>query len=298
MRTRIAPTPSGYLHTGNGMAFLFTFLLARRCGAKLLLRIDDLDNARFRPAYLDDIFEQLGWLGIAWEEGPTGPDDFLARWSQNCRQDLYANALQYLRSQGLLYACTCSRSQLAGQELYPRTCLYNGWPLDSPQVTWRFHMKADDVWWYEWPDRRVKAKPAALIGDIVLRKKDGKAAYQLASVVDDKFFDVDMVVRGEDLWPSTAAQVAIESQLAWASRSVRYLHHGLLRDEKGQKLSKSQDATDLRTFRGQYPDPVSFYRLTAAALGLSATDVNSLSDLQYLFDRLSDAQIGGFLRQG
>ncbi|MEO8734552.1 MAG: glutamate--tRNA ligase family protein, partial [Flavobacteriales bacterium] len=93
MRTRIAPTPSGYLHAGNGAAFFATWKIARSIGAKLLLRIDDLDAERVRPEYVADVFETLRWCGIDWDEGPKNANDFSQHWSQHLRLAHYATLI-------------------------------------------------------------------------------------------------------------------------------------------------------------------------------------------------------------
>jgi glutamyl-tRNA synthetase len=117
LRTRIAPTPSGFLHAGNAVNFLITHELARAARGTLLLRIDDLDAERARPEYLDDIFRSLEWLGIDWDEGPTGPEDFLRNWSQRSRIERYSELLLGLRKGGHLYACECSRKAVPGLHL-------------------------------------------------------------------------------------------------------------------------------------------------------------------------------------
>src|ERR1044072_3055513 len=112
-RTRIAPTPSGYLHIGNAFSFLLTALHAKKRGASLLLRIDDIDDERKRPEYVNDIFTSLEWLGIEWNEGPSGPEDFELNWSQNRRLDIYKGILPRLREAEIIFACECSRKKLA-----------------------------------------------------------------------------------------------------------------------------------------------------------------------------------------
>ncbi len=109
MHTRIAPTPSGYLHAGNGAAFILAWKLAREAGGKILLRIDDLDAERVRPEYVEDIFETLHWLGVEWDEGPRNTDELQSTWSQHLRMARYQELVEQLREGGHLYACSCSR---------------------------------------------------------------------------------------------------------------------------------------------------------------------------------------------
>src|SRR3954452_6220982 len=105
-KTRIAPTPSGYLHIGNALSFLITAGLAKQAGAKLLLRIDDLDSARTQKPYLEDIFDTLRFLQIECDEGPKNYAEYKSRWSQVHRMHLYNAALQQLAAAELVYACT------------------------------------------------------------------------------------------------------------------------------------------------------------------------------------------------
>jgi glutamyl/glutaminyl-tRNA synthetase len=127
--SRLAPTPSGFLHLGNAVNFTLTWLLTRRAGGTLHLRIDDLDRARFRPAYLTNIFQTLEWLGLDYDHGPTGPDDFERHYSQRHFLAAYEATLQAARTAHphLFYACRCSRTELSraattGSHTYPGTC--------------------------------------------------------------------------------------------------------------------------------------------------------------------------------
>ncbi|MBL8001245.1 MAG: hypothetical protein JNL05_04710 [Flavobacteriales bacterium] len=258
-RTRIAPTPSGLLHPGNGAAFVLTWKLARRAGGTILLRIDDLDAERARPAYVEDIFRTIEWLGIDWDEGPTGPSDLEARWSQQQRIDRYLEAVERLRSSGRLYACTCSRTEL------PRcTCRTAGRPLDAVGVSWRLDLlTAPAVPMRRWPGAGVALEPARLMPqDPVIRQRNGRPAYQVASLVDDLDHRIDLVVRGEDLLPSTACQLYMAGLLNEPRfGQATFVHHGLLTDEQGAKLSKSQGAGALQAMRQQGVGPERIHAL-------------------------------------
>jgi glutamyl/glutaminyl-tRNA synthetase len=259
-RTRLAPTPSGYLHTGNALNFLLTERLARSNGARVLLRIDDLDAERVRPEYLEDIFRSLEWLGIVWDEGPSGPDDFQANWSQQLRLPQYHTLLGSLRDQGVLYACDCSRSalrNLASDGRYTGTCRDRGLELDAPDVAWRLNigdapvMQVPELWGMTIPVDLVHA-----MGDPVLRQRNGRPAYQLASLADDVQYGITFIVRGMDLLPSSACQLHIARLLGLSTfEQVRFLHHPLITDEAGQKLSKSAGATSLKAMREAGVEP-------------------------------------------
>jgi glutamyl-tRNA synthetase len=233
-RTRLAPTPSGFLHLGNAASFLLTSELARKHGSKVLLRIDDLDRERVRPEYVQDIFDTLNWLGITWDEGPRDAKSFERTWSQVHRRDLYAAALDKLRDAGMLFACTCSRSQLAaeGTEGYSGTCLHRDLPLDTPGAAWRI---------------RTGENIPPSVRHAIVRKKNGDAAYQLASVVDDLQFGIDLVVRGEDLHDSTLVQQYIAEALGESAfAAIRFYHHPLMTGPDGQKMSKSAGDTSIK----------------------------------------------------
>jgi len=243
-KTRIAPTPSGFLHEGNAFAFLLTAQLAKRHGASVLLRIDDLDNDRKRPEYVADIFETLHWLGIRWDEGPSNPKELDTEWSQHHRLALYEDALTKLRKKGLLYACRCSRKQLSELESPAddaHTCRNGHLPLDMPDTAWRILIPAAaTVCFRNLNGDMVTLCPSQLLPDPVVRRRDGIPAYQVASVCDDVHFGIDLIVRGEDLLASTAGQFFIAQQLRFDGfLNATFHHHPLILDEKGEKWSKS-----------------------------------------------------------
>jgi glutamyl-tRNA synthetase len=232
---RLAPTPSGFLHIGNALNFRLNQEASQRVpDSKLLLRIDDLDAARKKPEYIDDIFESLTWLGIDWDLGPKTPHDFEQNWSQYKRMDLYEETLQKLRASGLLYACQKSRKEIDsfGADFLPK--LRNqGLSLDAKDVAWRIRTPDD------FP-----------LPDFVVRKKDGIPAYQIASLADDVHFGITHIVRGKDLEASTKAQIFLAEILDLkAFLAIKFEHHALVLDKNGEKLSKSQGATSLKSMR-------------------------------------------------
>lgn len=270
MKTRIAPTPSGYLHAGNGAAFVLAWRLAREAGGQVLLRIDDLDAERVRPEYVEDIFATLRWLGVDWDEGPQNPEELQLRWSQHLRMAEYAAMVRQLRAGGHLYACTCSRREVAartGTGVYDGHCRERGLPMDLPERAWRLRMPREgQVEWRTWPDGVVRHAPLDL-PDPVVRQRDGRAAYQVASLCDDARFGISLVVRGEDLLPSTAVQQYMAMLLGMQSfRQALFLHHPLVLDEQGRKRSKSQGAASLREVRMRGGDPAGVLQLAGALL--------------------------------
>lgn len=234
--TRLAPTPSGYLHAGNAVNFLLVRWLADDLGARVVLRIDDLDTDRSRPAYVDDIFAVLDWLGIAWDEGPSSAADLVARFSLELRRDAHYAVAQHLLEIGQAYPCACSRRDGGGQRCVAQ-CRAAGLPWRAGQTALRLHIPAGT---------RATAEGeavdlAAAVGDPILWRREGQASYHLANVVEDQRMRVTHVVRGADLRESSALHVHLAGLLgADAVAQARYLHHPLLVDAAGGKLSKSQ----------------------------------------------------------
>jgi glutamyl-tRNA synthetase len=269
LRTRFAPTPSGYLHLGNAWSFVLTWLAARSQGGTVRLRIDDLDGARFRDEYLDDIFDSLRWLGLDWDSGPRDAADFRASHSQRLRAARYEEAVEALRAGGKAYACACSREQLrqaGGGPIYPGTCRELG--LDDSGQALRYRMPPGTARARDPEGGAFELHPARDLGDFVLRRRDGAPSYQIASLADDEDAGINFIVRGLDLVPSTGAQLSLAAALGLEGfPQARFWHHALLIDDAGRKLSKSEGAESLRALRGRLDSPAAVYRFFAAAMG-------------------------------
>ena len=265
-KTRIAPTPSGYLHVGNVLSFAVTALLARKSGAKILLRIDDLDQPRINKLYLQDIFDTLNFLEIPWDEGPRNLQDFETGYSQLHRLPMYKEALKQLADEGLVFACTCSRSQLTIGEC---SCFEKKIPLSAQNTCWRLLTGVNtEIQVKNYNGNITKALLPDEMHNFVVKKKDGFPAYQLTSVIDDLFFGVDLVVRGEDLWPSTLAQHLLANVLKKNGfADVTFYHHPLLM-EAGKKISKSAGAVSIRYLRESGKKPTDIYTTIAGMLGI------------------------------
>ncbi|MEW6470275.1 MAG: glutamate--tRNA ligase family protein [Bacteroidota bacterium] len=272
-RTRLAPTPSGYLHLGNAFSFALTAALARKYGARILLRIDDLDRERCGLKYVQDIFDTLDYLEIPWDEGPRNIKEYRDSYSQAHRLHLYETMLEELRAAGHIYACTCSRSDVARESaegIYPGTCRIRNIPVNTRDACWRLDTSRAGTVRVKMPGGQMRESPfPASMRDFVVRKKDGFPAYQLASVADDAHFSVDLVVRGEDLWPSTCAQLYLSSALGKSAFGhTSFFHHRLLAGPDGKKLSKSAGDTAVRQLRKQGMKPAHVYSLMAGALAI------------------------------
>lgn len=269
---RYAPSATGFAHPGTALAALLCWLDARSRGARVVLRLEDLDSARCRPAYAEALVADLSWLGLAW--------DGLVR--QSDAPERYDDALDRLTAAGLLYPCRCSRKDIraAGELLpggghrYPNTCRDRPLPA-AGQGGWR---ATADPLRVKLPDARVVLRdesgddlsqnPVAVFGDPVVRRRDGAPAYHLASVVDDCASGVTRIVRGRDLAPLTATQVALARLLGLPSPVYR--HHLLLLEARGGKLAKLHGSVSLPELRPHYDAPA-LCGVLAQAAGLRAT---------------------------
>ncbi len=272
-KTRIAPTPSGFLHTGNILSFAITAALARQSGAKILLRIDDIDQSRANPQFVQDVFDTLNFLQLPWDEGPRNVKDFEDNYSQMYRLDQYNSALDQLRTNNLVYACDCSRRQLNEREC---SCIEKQLYLDAENVSWRMITGINkDVTVKDYKGKLITAILPGEMWDFIVRKKDGFPAYQLTSVVDDLFYGVDLVIRGEDLWASTLAQHQLASALGKSKfGKITFYHHSLITDSSGNKLSKSAGATSIKYLRENGKSAEDVYQLIAALLDIKEPIMN------------------------
>ncbi len=300
LKTRLAPTPSGFLHLGNGASFVATWALARAFGGQILLRIDDLDAERMRPEYVEDIFRTLDWLGLDWDEGPFSVEDFSRNWSQHLRLDMYEKALSDLKKTGNLYACHCSRKDIklhSKNGLYPNTCRQNRL-LDientanyEKNTAWRIIVEENKNVSFNRFDEKTSARfqtsptlmPINLsqtMGDFIVRQKNGLPSYQLASLMDDGYFNINFIVRGEDLLHSTAAQISLAEQLNQTDfLNTNFWHHPLIVDADGSKLSKSEGAASLLAFREKNNSANIVAKQAAKWLGFVNFDGKTASEL-------------------
>lgn len=266
-KTRLAPTPSGFLHLGNILSFSITAALARKTGTNILLRIDDLDQLRVNEQYLQDIFDTLNFLEIPWDEGPRDMKEFKNCYSQLHRMAHYEKALNQLAENRHVFACICSRAQLQNNEC---VCHQKEIPLDTDNVSWRLitntgkglkikNYKGEYAW----------AILPQEMNNFIVRKKDGMPAYQLTSVIDDLLYGTDLVIRGEDLWPSTVAQHLLATMLEKNKfNETAFYHHPLLMETSGKKLSKSAGATSVNNLRENGKSAKNIYQLIANILDI------------------------------
>lgn len=266
--SRIAPTPSGYLHIGNAVNFIITWLYVQKFNGELILRIDDLDSSRVRDKYIDDIFFQLDWLGITFDKGPSGAEDFKNKYSQKYRITLYDDFIKSIKFNGaVLYNCSCSRTMI--KKLYNNS-IYRGHCRNlSLKDFSNTRIKVDDLDLFE------------LLGDFIVYQKNNKPSYQVASLVDDIFYKVNLIIRGGDLWPSTQAQGYLSRFVNDNPfKNIVCFHHPLLRDAQNSKLSKSSGATSLKELRKDKSSLQCVYNLVSRVLDINikVDNLNNLLD--------------------
>ena len=269
---RFAPSPTGYLHEGHLLSALYVWAAAAKWGLKVHLRIEDHDQSRARPAYIEGIREDLAWLGFRYDSESI----------QSKRSAIYEAALQKLEAKSLVYPCYCSRKQLqdenpkseTGEIIYQGKCFFRRQPYKASNATnavghgraeWlgqersdcpktsdesaphnlRFIVSDKVIHWCDLRLGDFHENPKLQCGDFPIRDREGQWTYQFAVCVDDIDENITHIVRGEDIRNSTARQIALMEALGRTERPV-YLHHPLIVDENNKKLSKRELAHSLR----------------------------------------------------
>ena len=261
--TRFAPSPTGYLHLGHVVNAIYVWGLARALKGRVLLRIEDHDRLRSRRTFEDAILEDLSWLGFVPDEG-LHP---LRRQSEH--DAAYLRALSALQATHRVFACDCSRKEIA-QERYPGRCRHRRLrPGDTPSRGTGIRVVLDDEpeGFNDLALGAIVQRPAEQCGDLLLRDRDGHWTYQFAVTVDDMNDGIDLVIRGQDLLSSTGRQIKLARMLGRAS-VPHFFHHPLILKPDGQKLSKASGDTGVRDLRVAGERPSTVIGLAAAALGL------------------------------
>ena len=286
---RLAPSPTGGLHLGHARTFLIAWLAARSQGDRVVLRVEDIDAGRVQVGMIEEAIFDLQWLGLDWDEGPDigGPH---APYLQSRRQELYNEALDRLKSQELVYPCTCTRSDIArmasaphltdAEPLYPGTCRHRSvadashLAAEGQLFAWRFRVNPGQISWVDGFQGPLSIDPSQVGGDFVVGRSTGEPAYQLAVVVDDEDMGITEVVRGDDLVSSTPRQILLYQALELPIPA--FTHVPLVVDFEGNKLSKRNRAIKLSSLSAADVDP---RRVVAwLALGCGWTNEFTLSD--------------------
>ncbi len=272
--TRFAPSPSGHLHLGHAYSAKLNYDFARKNGGMFILRIEDIDHLRCKLEYEKSIFEDLHWLGLSWPEP-------VRRQSEHF--DDYQQALSKLREMNLLYPCFCTRKDIKkeieessraphmppkmGPEgiIYPGICkkltqkqirqkIDDGVPhalrLDMDQA---LSMIKNPLYWTDLKTGKQKADPA-LLGDVVLARKDFPTSYHLSVVVDDHLQNITNIIRGQDLYYASHFHRLLQHLLGL--KTPIYDHHPLLTTKDGNRLAKRDKSITIKSIRenGVKPD--------------------------------------------
>ena len=271
MITRFAPSPTGPLHLGHAYSALLAYDMACAAGGLFLLRIEDIDQSRARPAWEAQIYDDLHWLGIRWESPVLRQSDNL---------DTYFRAIDQLWWDRLLYRCDCTRANIqaalsAPQEgaygpdgiIYPGTCrntqeMRDHYPQTPPRdaalrldlttypnglapFTFNDTIKGETTF--------TLKQAQSEIGDFIVGRKDSGTSYHLSVVLDDAAQGITDVVRGEDLFEATKIHVMLQRLLGLPTPT--YHHHRLIRDDMGKRLAKRDDARAIAKYRAEGATP-------------------------------------------
>jgi len=265
--TRFAPSPTGRLHLGHAFSALTAYEAARQAGGRFLLRIEDIDQTRCRPAFEQAIYQDLAWLGLDWEQPVRRQSDHF---------ESYRQALHRLDGFGLVYPCFCTRKEIAAEiaaadaaphgpdgPLYPGTCRHLS-PQEREQrqasgVLFALRLDAaataartGPLTWIERGKGEIEVDPL-LHGDVVIARKDIPTSYHFAVTLDDAIQGVTLVTRGEDLLPATHVHRLLQAALGMPA--PEYRHHKLLTDATGKRLAKRDGAESLANLRDRGADP-------------------------------------------
>ena len=307
-RTRFAPSPTGHLHLGSIRTALFNYLLARRTKGQFLLRIEDTDQKRTVSGAEEQLYKDLRWAGLEWDEGPTVGGEY-GPYKQSERSDLYRTEIAQLLHTGKAYRCFCGAARLdqlnrsrhsRGLPLgYDRRCLQQS----RSQAEGRAHKGEKHVVRFQVPEKYPKFYDLVygetgqgdvrvrkllvdepVYDDPVLMKSDGLPTYHFANVVDDHLMNVTHVIRGSEWMASTPLHVALYDAFRWEPPA--FAHVPLLVDREGQKLSKRNFNSDIYTFQKQGILPHALVNF-AALLGWSHLKKNDTMDLKELEEQFN-----------
>lgn len=298
VRVRFAPSPTGLLHIGNARTALYNFLFAKRNEGVFILRIEDTDLERSTEASLEEILRDLRWLGILWDEGPDrgGPE---GPYRQSGRLSLYNDFAQRLLQEGRVYKCFCSperledlRKEQVSKGKMPR---YDGrcrslseeevakMESEGQRPVLRFRVGGKSIFFEDLIHGKMNFNPND-IGDFIIVRSDGMAAYNFACVVDDHFMHMTHVIRGEDHLSNTPRQMMIYQAFGWEPPA--FAHHPLILGPDRTPLSKRHGATAVSQYReeGFLPEALLNYLVL---LGWASPTGEEILSLQKIIDEFS-----------
>ena len=286
IKTRFAPSPTGYLHVGGARTALFNYLFARSNGGKFILRIEDTDRERSSEEATRQVLESLKWLGIEWDEGPGKEEE--EKYFQSKRLEIYQEYFEKLLQEKKVYRCFCSDEELTEKKNRSKALgnphIYDGKcrSLNENEIQQKINQKISYTYRFKVEKKNisfedlVKGKiqfDSSLIGDFVVRKSDDFPTYNFAVVVDDFLMGINHVLRGDDHISNTPRQILIYKGLGF--ELPKFAHISMILGANREKLSKRHGATDLLEFKkeGYYPDAILNH---LALLGWSPEDGNEV----------------------
>ncbi|HHI76290.1 MAG TPA: glutamate--tRNA ligase, partial [Gammaproteobacteria bacterium] len=283
VKTRFAPSPTGYLHVGGARTALFSWLFARHHGGRFVLRIEDTDRERSTPESVNAILEGMSWLGLEYDEGPFYQTDRFAR---------YDEVIEQLLASGQAYRCNCTKErldalreeQMAAKQKprYDGHCRDREVSPDEPHVIRFRNPEAGEVVFEDLIRGTIRVANGEL-DDLVIRRSDGSPTYNLTVVVDDHDMGISHVIRGDDHINNTPRQVNLYRALGW--ETPRFAHVPMILGPDGSRLSKRHGAVSVLQYRdeGYLPEALLNYLVR---LGWSHGDqeIFSLDEMIELFD--------------
>ena len=283
-KTRFAPSPTGYLHEGHLLSALYVWAAARKWHLDVHLRIEDHDQERARPEHVEAIYQDLQWLGFSWQSESIQSEHF----------SRFEKALKVLQERNLVYPCYCSRKELDvenpkneyGEVIYQGKCLSEfgirntEFGVQKPHSL-RIRVPDKVIQWHDLRLGDFTENPKLQCGDFPIRDRIGQWTYQFAVCVDDIEDGITHVIRGEDIRNSTARQIALMELMGRTEPPV-YLHHPLIVDSTGKKLSKREKAHSIRQDRDAGVSPQELLGRVLFLAGLQ--DAPSPTDLDTAID--------------
>lgn len=263
LRVRFAPSPTGELHVGNARTALFNWMYARHSGGAFILRVEDTDESRSALSYQINLFEDLKWLGLDWDEGPKKEGDY-GPYRQSERLDIYKSHLQKLIDKDLVYPCYCTEEELEDERkaliLSKRMPRYMGKcrnltvgerkkrENEGRKPSFRFKVQPQVIEFDDLIRGAMKFEGEA-IGDFIIVRSNGMSAYNFAVVIDDHLMNITHVIRGEDHLSNTALQLMLYR--AFGFEPPVFAHHSLIFGKDRAKLSKRHGSVSVGEFRKQ-----------------------------------------------
>lgn len=303
VRVRFAPSPTGHLHIGNARTAILNWIVAKHYDGKFVLRIEDTDVERSSTQFEQEIFEDLAWLGLHWDEGPDVGGPF-GPYRQSERLSIYAEYLEKLKESGDVYPCYCTEEELeakrqsalkAGASVkYDGTCRHltekqrQEFERMGRKPVWRFKIQGDEIQLADLVKGDILFE-AESFGDFVIMRSDGIPTYNFAATIDDALMKITHVIRGDDHVSNTPKQILLYQALGWPV--PQFAHIPMILGPDRTRLSKRHGATSVREFRKKGYLPEALINFLSLLSWSSETGEEILSKEQIIkefdFNRMS-----------